>query len=59
VTPAFYRSAERIWGPVAADWHATLGRRFTSAELELIAAFLRASTEIGRRHVERLRRSVR
>jgi DNA-binding MarR family transcriptional regulator len=59
VTPAFYRSAERIWGPVAADWHATLGRRFTSAELELIAAFLRASTEIGRRHVERLRRSAR
>jgi DNA-binding MarR family transcriptional regulator len=59
VTPAFYRSAERIWGPVAADWHATLRRRFTSADLELIADFLRTSTEIGRRHAERLRRGRR
>jgi DNA-binding MarR family transcriptional regulator len=30
VTSAFYTSAERIWGPLAADWHATLTKRFTT-----------------------------
>ncbi|MEI4878545.1 MarR family transcriptional regulator, partial [Klebsiella pneumoniae] len=35
VTPAFYRSAEQIWGPVAAEWHATLSKRFTIDELDL------------------------
>lgn len=55
VTPAFRRSAERVWGPVAADWHATLSARFTREELELIAEFLRATTEIASRHVQRLR----
>src|SRR5947209_15385552 len=43
VTPAFYRLAERIWGPVAADWHATLSRGYTTRELERITAFLRAT----------------
>jgi hypothetical protein len=55
VTPAFHRRAERIWGPVAGDWHATLAEAFTLGELERIADFLRASTEIARRHVHRLR----
>jgi DNA-binding MarR family transcriptional regulator len=55
VTPAFYRAAERIWGPVAADWQTTLAERFGSDELELIIAFLRSAAELGHRHLERLR----
>src|SRR4051795_9412342 len=34
VTPAFYRSAEPIWGPMAADWQLLLSKRFTIKELE-------------------------
>lgn len=56
VTPAFYRSAGRIWGPLAADWHATLAREFTIEELERITSFLRSTNEVGRRHMNRLRR---
>lgn len=59
VTPAFYRSTELIWGPVATDWHATLTRRFTSEELELITSFLRTTNEVGRRHLDRLRQRRR
>ena len=55
VTPAFYEHAERIWGPVAADWHSTLGARFTAEELERIAEFLRTTIEIGHRQLDRLR----
>lgn len=55
VTPAFYESAEQIWGPMAAEWHSMLARRFTIGELERIAQFLRATNELGRRHVDRLR----
>jgi DNA-binding MarR family transcriptional regulator len=55
VTPAFSASAEHIWGPMAADWHSLLARRFTIDELERIAQFLRATNELGRRHLERLR----
>jgi DNA-binding MarR family transcriptional regulator len=55
VTPAFYEHADRIWGPMAADWQSTLGRRFTTEELERIADFLRATVEIGRRQLDRLR----
>jgi len=55
VTQAFYRAAERIWGPMAADWHTSLAERFTSDELQLIIAFLRSSSELGRRHLDRLR----
>jgi DNA-binding MarR family transcriptional regulator len=57
VTQAFYRSAERIWGPMAADWHSVLSRRFTMGELERITAFLRATNEVGRRHQDRLRKT--
>jgi DNA-binding MarR family transcriptional regulator len=49
VTPAFYEQAERIWGPLASDWQATLSKRFTVEELEQITAFL------ARRHLDRLR----
>jgi len=55
VTHAFYRAAEGIWGPLAADWQATLAAQFASGELELIIAFLRTAGDLGRRHVERLR----
>jgi DNA-binding MarR family transcriptional regulator len=55
VTPVFNRSAERIWGPLAADWHSTLTKRFTIEELQRITDFLRATNEVGRRHLDRLR----
>lgn len=54
VTPAFYKLAERVWGPMAADWHATLTKRFTVDELTRIMDFLRVSIEIGRRQLDRL-----
>ena len=56
VTPAFYKAADRIWGPMAADWHATLSEQFTIDELERIMTFLRATNEVGRRHLQRLLR---
>lgn len=55
VTPAFYRSAERVWGPVAADWQAALSKRFTVEELVRMTDFLRTTNEVGRRHLDRLR----
>jgi DNA-binding MarR family transcriptional regulator len=55
VTPAFYERAERIWGPVASDWQATLSKRFTVEELERITAFLRTTNDLTRRHIDRLR----
>ena len=55
VTPAFYEQANRIWGPMAADWQSTISRRFTTEELERIADFLHTTVEIGRRQLERLR----
>jgi DNA-binding MarR family transcriptional regulator len=56
VTPAFYRSADRIWGPVATDWTSTLSQKFTIQELEVIAAFFRTTNEVGRRQFDRLRK---
>jgi DNA-binding MarR family transcriptional regulator len=55
VTPAFYKHAQRIWGPMEADWQSTLGKSFTTDELERIRDFLRATVEIGRRQLDRLR----
>jgi DNA-binding MarR family transcriptional regulator len=55
VTAAFYRRADRIWGPMAEDWQATLGKRFTNAELERMTDLLRVTAEVGRRHLKRLR----
>ncbi len=54
VTPRFYDYAERIWGPLAADWQAVLTKRFTTEELGRIIEFLRATSEVGRRHLERI-----
>lgn len=57
VTPAFYRAAERIWGPVAADWQATIASKFTIGELERIAEFLRTTNSLTREHIDRLRKT--
>src|SRR5215216_1857389 len=34
VTPNFYSRADRIWGPLKADWESHLGERFTGEQLE-------------------------
>jgi DNA-binding MarR family transcriptional regulator len=56
VTPKFYDQAGKIWGPLKADWDATLARRFTADQLERMIELLRATNEVGRKHLERLRR---
>jgi len=55
VTPKFYARADKIWGPVAADWASRLGKRFTADELEQVIEFLRTTSELSREHTERLR----
>src|SRR5215207_9769971 len=45
VTPKFYARAEKIWGPLAADWESTLSERFTAGQLERVIEFLRATNE--------------
>jgi DNA-binding MarR family transcriptional regulator len=55
VTPKFYERADRIWGPVAKEWSATLSREFSAEELNLITEFLRRTNEINRKHMDRLR----
>jgi DNA-binding MarR family transcriptional regulator len=54
VTPEFYARAAAIWGPLHDDWVAALSAGFTAAELSRITEFLRLTTEVGRRHLERL-----
>lgn len=54
VTPEFYARAERIWGPLAAEWETSLASRFTAAELARVTEFLRLTNEVGKRHLERL-----
>ena len=54
VTRAFYARADKIWGPVRAEWERALAK-FSNEELELITEFLRASNEVGRRHLDRVR----
>src|SRR5829696_7759022 len=56
VTPKFYARADKIWGPVAADWESTLSERFTAGQLERVIEFLRATNEVGRKHMERVRK---
>jgi DNA-binding MarR family transcriptional regulator len=58
VTPAFRDRAGEIWGPVRADWDATLAARFTVADLVRIIAFLEATNAIAARHVARLERGA-
>ena len=57
VTPKFHARAEKIWGPVAEDWSATLGRQFSTEELNLIIRFLRRTNQITEKHLDRLRRT--
>jgi DNA-binding MarR family transcriptional regulator len=57
VTPKFYARAEKIWGPVAKDWSAALGKQFSTEELNLIIGFLRRTNEITERHLKQLRRT--
>ena len=54
VTPGFRAAAAEIWGPLRRDWEQTLGGRFTTAQLELVAEFLRATNELAARHIARL-----
>jgi DNA-binding MarR family transcriptional regulator len=54
-TPKFYARADKIWGPVAADWASRLGGRFTAEELERAIDFLRTTNELSREHIDRLR----
>jgi DNA-binding MarR family transcriptional regulator len=54
VTKTFYSRADKIWGPVAADWASSL-ERFNGEQLESFHRFLRTTNEITRRHLRRLR----
>jgi DNA-binding MarR family transcriptional regulator len=54
VTKTFYSRAERIWGPVAEEWSASL-ERFSGEQLEGFRRFLETTNEITRRHLDRLR----
>lgn len=54
VTPRFYERAGRIWGPLHDDWVASLADRFTAAELARITEFLELTSEVGKRHLDRL-----
>src|ERR1044072_7132697 len=54
VTAEFYARAERIWAPLAAEWEEGLGSRFSAAELTRITEFLQLTTEVGKRHLDRL-----
>src|SRR5436190_3267507 len=56
VTPKFYGRADKIWGPLAADWESSLADRFSAEQLERAIEFLRTTNEVGRRHMDRLRK---
>jgi DNA-binding MarR family transcriptional regulator len=55
VTDAFYERAEEIWRPLKRDWDEVLARRFTTHQLDDVITFLRATNDLARRHLERLR----
>ena len=54
VTPKFYDLAAAIWGPLKADWDATLAKRFTAQQLDECIELLRTTNELGRHHLQRL-----
>jgi DNA-binding MarR family transcriptional regulator len=56
VTPQFYARADAIWGPLKRDWEHVLTTRLTAAQLDSVIDFLRATNDIGGRHLERVRR---
>lgn len=55
VTADFYARADEIWSPLKRDWDELLARRFTTEQLTDAVAFLRATNDLARRHLERLR----
>lgn len=55
VTNRHYEESGKIWGPLMEDWQASLGTRFTAADLAVIIEFLNAATELGSRHADRIR----
>jgi DNA-binding MarR family transcriptional regulator len=55
VTPKFYARADKLWRPLKADWESTLSR-FTAEDLRRVIDFLRATTELGGKHMERVRK---
>jgi DNA-binding MarR family transcriptional regulator len=54
LTPTLRERSERIWGPIGTEGRALLGR-MSSDELRAALAFLEASRELNRRHVDRVR----
>jgi DNA-binding MarR family transcriptional regulator len=54
VTQDWYAHANRIWGPIAADWAADLSVRFTAEQLGWALRFLLATNELSRKHLQRL-----
>ena len=58
VTSAFYELADEIWSPLKRNWDEVLARRFTAHQLEDVITFLRATNDLTRRHLERLRAST-
>ena len=58
VTADFYARADEVWSPLKRDWDEVLARRFTAAQLDDVTAFLRATNDLARRHLERLREAT-
>jgi DNA-binding MarR family transcriptional regulator len=56
VTSKFYARADKLWGPLKADWESTLNGRFTAEDLQRVIEFLHATTELGGKHMERVRK---
>jgi DNA-binding MarR family transcriptional regulator len=54
VTPEFQELAWEIWGPMKDDWEALM-RRHTNDQLQFLLEFMRDSTDVAQRHIERLR----
>ncbi|MGH2994196.1 MAG: hypothetical protein ACRDL1_11760 [Solirubrobacterales bacterium] len=57
-TPELHEKAWEIWGPMKEDWDALM-RGPTNRELEFLLEFMRESTEVILRHIERLREAER
>jgi DNA-binding MarR family transcriptional regulator len=55
VTSEFHARAAEIWGPLKRDWDAVLISRFSVQQLDTVIEFLRATNEVGRLHLERMR----
>ncbi len=57
VTERHYELADRIWGPLMADWQRTLSSRFSADDLATITEFLETASALAARHGERIRDS--